>query len=343
MHPLEQKITARILQDLAGHDDRCVVIGVSGGPDSMALLHIMHPLQSEKGFTLVAVYVDHGLRPVEADKEHQLVRVQCKAMGIKFESVSLDVRKHAEKTKKSLEHAARDLRYKALRKSKEKNGATLIAVAHTADDQAEEILLRLLRGSGRKGLAGMAERAADIIRPVLSVEKETLLEYLQEKNIPYCLDSSNEDMRFLRNRIRHKLIPFLEKEFDHGVRHALRKTAESLAADELFLDKLAEESLHDVVLSTQEEEKGGCRIILDRQALRDLPIALQRRSIEKILWKTGCYAKYDYIIKIVDAARHGTTGTELHLSRGLRVGIQREYVEFVYPKGKTVWRGKLYE
>jgi tRNA(Ile)-lysidine synthase len=307
----------------------------------MALLHLMQPLQLAKGFTLVAVYVNHGLRPAETGKEEERVRSACDNLGVVFETVSVDVAAHAASAKKSLEHAARDLRYAALRNTKENHGATLIAVAHTADDQAEGVLLRLLRGSGLKGLSGMTERSADIIRPLLSVEKETLLSYLHEKNISYCLDSSNTDMRFLRNRIRHKLIPFLEEEFDKGICNALRKTADSLTDDEVFLDDLAERSLQDVILKDKEEDM-SVSLALDRHALAGLPASLQRRIIEKILWKTGCNAKYDYIIKIVHAVRSGTPGTELHLHRGLRVGIHRDRLEFVYPEGKIPWRGKLF-
>ena len=112
-----------------------------------------------------------------------MVRSQCYALGVMFQSATVDVSQYAEKTKKSLEHAARDLRYEILRNYKEKHNASLLAVAHTADDQSEEILLRLLRGSGRKGLSGMSARSGDIIRPLLSVEKETLLKYLHEKHI----------------------------------------------------------------------------------------------------------------------------------------------------------------
>lgn len=308
----------------------------------MALLYLMDPLQLEKGFSLVAVYVNHGLRPGEAEKEEELVRSQCGELGVDFESVHVDVISYAGKEKKSLEHAARDLRYAALQNCKKNHGAALIAVAHTADDQAEEVLLRLLRGSGRKGVAGMSERSSDIIRPLLTLEKETLLKYLQEKEIKYCFDSSNADMRFLRNRIRHKLVPYLEKEFDSGIRKALCKTADSLAEDEKYFDELAEEALQVVILSHDQNEKDRNKLVMDRHAFTNLSSALQRRVVEKILWKTGCQAKYDYIVKIVEAARQGMTGTELHLSRGLRAGIQRDYIEFLYPKGKTPWRGKLY-
>lgn len=346
MHPLERKIINKIIQDeVISDDEHVVVIGVSGGPDSIALLHLLLPLQIEGRLSIVAVYVNHGLRPEEAPLEEKLVRSMCADLNVGFENVAVDVREYSRQEKKSLEHAARDLRYEALQEIRKKYNGSVIAVAHTADDQVEEILIRLLRGSGRKGLSGMPVRVGHIIRPLLSEKKDTLLDYLEEKNIEFCQDSSNTDMRFLRNRVRHQLIPFLEKNFDKGIRNALPKTAETLAEDELFLDDLAEESLNKVLMVPDEEEGHGnlARLMLDRQEFVLLPSAIQRRVVEKMLWKAGCRAKYSHIVKIVEAALHGTTGSEIHLNRGLRVGVQRRFLEFVYPEGKTSWRGRLYK
>jgi tRNA(Ile)-lysidine synthase len=324
-------------------DEHVVVIGVSGGPDSVALLHILLHLQLEMGITLVAAYINHGLRPVESEVEEDFVRSMSKDLGVLYDSVQVNVREHAKQEKISLEHAARDLRYKALREIASKHEASLITVAHTADDQAEEILIRLLRGSGMKGLSGMRNRAGDIIRPMLSLDKDTILRYLDDKKISFCMDSSNTDMRFVRNRVRHKLIPFLEDTFDQGIRSSLCKTADSLAEDEKLLDDLTVKAVREVLVSSDiEVGQGGPRLVLDRKKLTELPIALQRRTIEQILWKLHCKASYTHIMKIVEAAGNGKTGTEIHLSRGLRVGVQRECLEFLYPQGQSSWRGRLY-
>lgn len=344
MHALESAITKKIVQDqLVRTSEHTIVVGVSGGPDSVALLHLLLPLKTELGVSLVAAYIDHGLRPQEADEEKRFVNIMCENIGIACDTIKVNVRDHAKQEKQSLEHAARELRYSALRKLKEEHKASLVAVAHTADDQAEEILIRLLRGSGRKGLSGMEARSNDIIRPLLSVEKETLLEYLKEKNIKYCVDSSNSDMRFLRNRVRHRLIPYLEENFDKGIRRALCKTADSLAEDENLLQDLTELALAQVLILPDNIGKNDAPVFrLDRIKFTELSVALQRRVVEKLLWKLESKAKYSHILQIVHAAHTGTTNTEIHLSRGLRVGVQREYLEFLYPKGHAPWRGKLY-
>ncbi len=344
MHPLEREITDTIIrQQLLGENEKVILVAVSGGPDSVALLHLLLPLRREAGVELAAAYVDHGLRPAEAEQEKSFVHSMCTGLNIPFAEEEIPVREYAAQKKISLEHAARELRYQALRKIAAEHDASAIAVGHTADDQAEEVLIRLLRGSGRKGLSGMRGRSGDIIRPLLSVDKATVLRYLQDRDIFYCVDSSNDDMRFVRNRVRHRLIPFLESTFDSGIRGALCKTAESLAEDEKLLEDLTAEALAGVIVPGDAAEgKGEWRILLDRKKFAALPAALQRRVAEHLLWQLDCRASYHHITKIVEAAGHGRTGSEIHLDRGLRMGVQRLRLEFLYPKGRTAWRGKLY-
>ena len=189
----------------------------------------------------------------------------------------------------------------------------------------------------------MMHRSGDIVRPLLSTEKGKILQYLKEKEIPYCEDSSNCDMRFLRNRIRHKLLPYLEKNFDKGVRSALCKSAETLAEDEKVLEDMTENALEHVLISqSNETDSRNPLYMLNRNKIVELPPAIQRRVIEKILWKLGSEARYSHILQVIKAAQKGAAGSEIHLSKGLRVGVQPEYLEFLYPKGKSSWRGKLY-
>lgn len=344
LHSLEQLTLNRIRGDrLLGPGDSVLVVGVSGGPDSVALLHVLAGLRRELGISLVAVHVVHGLRPLESEAEVNLVRALAQQVGTGCEIVSVPVREHARASKLSLEHAARELRYEALRRVAAACGAGVIAVAHTADDQVEEILIRLLRGGGRMALSGMRTRRADLIRPFLHIEKTRILEYLRDKSIRYSDDSTNADLRYLRNRVRHRLLPYLEEHFDRGVRQALRKTADCLAEDESLLAALTDQAIPEVVSQSGPGEKGApIRLELKRAALVGKPMALQRRIIEKLLWQVGGRASYPHILKVLDAARNGKTGSELHLSGGLRLGVQREYLELLFPEGPGPWRGRLY-
>ncbi|MCI5115150.1 MAG: tRNA lysidine(34) synthetase TilS [Candidatus Electrothrix sp. AW1] len=325
-----------------------VVVAVSGGPDSMALLHLLADACKRGKFALelTAVWVDHGLRPQETPAEEQTVRAATEQLGIPCITHRVDAASWSKEQKISLEHAARDLRYAALRNTAREVGAACIAVAHTADDQAEEILLRVLRGSGRQGVAGMQMRTRDLIRPLLNIDKSELLAWLTEQQIPFCLDSSNQDLRFLRNRVRHQLLPFLQEHFEQGIKKSLRKTADSLAVDEDLLAQFtaeAEQNTVKEVSSAEANSTGTGTLQLVRHPFCKLHPALQRRVVERLLWKIGGKAGYDHILLVIQAADSGRTNSELHLGQGLRVGVFRDRLEFSYPAGKKAWQGRLFQ
>ncbi|WP_456386413.1 tRNA lysidine(34) synthetase TilS [Desulfolithobacter sp.] len=342
MHPLEQKIYRIIVdQKLFDRDDR-LVVGVSGGPDSMALLYLLDALRRFFPCFPVAVYVDHGLRPGETPAESQVVEQAAGILDLPFEAVCVDTEKCARERGLSLEHAARELRYESLAEVADRYRASCLVVAHTADDQVEEVLIRLLRGSGRCGLSGMRMRRGRIIRPLLMTPKAELLHYLQDRNISFCQDSSNLDRRFLRNRIRLDLLPLLEREYDPGVRKALLKTAENLAEDEAFLDGQTESVWQQLVRRADPvQDDGEPGYLLERSGFCLLHSALQRRLAERLLWELGARPRYEHIIMVLTAARQGVTGSELHLSQGLRVEVKRDLLVFSYPRGRGSWRGRL--
>jgi tRNA(Ile)-lysidine synthase len=324
-----------------------IIIAVSGGPDSMALLHLLADARKRLDLELTAVWVNHCLRPKETPREEQTVLAATEKLRINCVRHRVDAASSASEQGISLEHAARDLRYAALRATAREAGAEYIAVAHTADDQVEEILLRLLRGSGREGVSGMRMRSRDLIRPLLNIEKKDLLAWLTEQEISSCFDSSNNDMRFLRNRVRRQLLPFLEEHFEQGIKKSLRKTADSLAVDEELLAALTAEAEQKTisVLSPSEEPSESPefpKIQLLRAPFCALHPALQRRVVERLLWRIGGRAGYDHILLVMKAAESGRTNSELHLGRGLRVGVFRERLEFSYPVGQKAWRGRLF-
>ncbi len=319
-----------------------LVVAVSGGPDSMALLHLLSGIQHRLGLTLSVVWVDHGLRPDETRTEAMVVEAATKKLNLPCFVRQVDVSAFALQSHLSIEHAARELRYQVLREIMGQQQADYIAVGHTADDQAEEVLLRLLRGSGRKGISGMTPRSADIVRPLLNIEKKELLNWLVRQEISFCLDSSNEDDSFLRNRVRHQLLPFLEEKFDPGIRKSLRKTADSLARDETLLEELTDNAAADVLCEVGSAADSDPVLQLIRQPFCELHPALQRRVVEKLLWGLGAKASYDHILAVCQAAESGRNRSELHLSRGLRVGVHCAHLEFSYPAGQLPWRGKLF-
>lgn len=342
MQPLETKVKKILTEQALVRRGYCVLLGVSGGPDSMALLHIMAALKLDLQLRLAAVYVDHGLRPEETPAERALVIRAAQELEITGEYIAVDTSARAKSKKCSIEHSARDLRYQAFTEIAEKLAADRIAVAHTADDQVEELLIRLLRGSSRKALSGMRPQRGNIIRPLLTVTKTELLAYLEENRIVYSIDSTNADPSFLRNRIRSQLLPLLQEEYDPGIRRALLKTADNLSQDEDLLEQLVKSHFDNLVTITQADDRGSCAMDVNRTEFLNLHPALQRRLLDHLLWQLGSAAKYEHILSILRAAASGRTGSELHLSRGLRVGVGRTTLRFVYPEGRRSWRGRLH-
>ena len=343
MHPLEKATLAVLRRDkLAGPGD-IVLIAVSGGPDSMALLHVLAGLAPAGDFTLHAAYIDHGLRPAEARREKELVRERAGRLGVAFHAAAVDVGSLAKARKQSLEETARQERYRLLEEISGRVGATRIALAHTADDQAEELLLRLLRGTGRMGLSGMRTmRAGRFIRPFLGMEKERLLAYLADRDIPSLLDSSNRQRTFLRNRVRLDLLPYLAAHFNANIRRTLRQTADILAAEEVVLEGLANEAWAGVAVETVPGAAAGAGsgrpLVLELERFRELNRAIQRRLVEKGCWHMGSTPAFRQVEQILRLAVGPAPGI-LHLSGGLRVERAAGKLIFACPRGRGPRRG----
>ena len=354
MHPLEKKTLKTIQQEHLLHTGEKAVIGVSGGPDSMALLHVLARLASILDITLAAVYVNHGLRPDEAAKERSLVAVEANRLGLDFFSGAVDVKGLAARQKFSIEHAARLLRYDFLEKTAHECGALKIALAHTADDQAEEILLRLIRGTARKGLSGMKTlRAGRFIRPFLRFPKSHLLDYLDTFCIPYQLDSSNTQNIYLRNRIRNDLLPYLAEHYNPDIRQTLNRTAAILQDEEELLESLTGAAFGQTVSPSaetlaQEHENSARRaeswpqlLQISLESFSMHPRAIQRRLLEKCCWLMACEPRSRQIEQLLQLAMPGSPAGSLHLADGLRVSKIKGHLHFAYPHGRGPFRGNL--
>jgi tRNA(Ile)-lysidine synthase len=188
-----------------------VLVAVSGGPDSMALLHTLWELGGRLGITLEAVTVDHGLRP-EARTEADLVRDRAAALEVPWHLARVDVAAARRRDGGSLQEAARAARLAALAELAARLGARRIALGHQADDQAETVLFRIVRGTGLRGLRGIPDVRGPFVRPLLDVSRAEILRYLGRRSIPFASDPSNDDPRFARARVRHRLLPLLRQE-----------------------------------------------------------------------------------------------------------------------------------
>lgn len=347
MHPLEKKTRAIIHREQLVRLGDTVLVGVSAGPDSMTLLHVMAKLAHDMQLNLHAAYVNHGLRPEETIREEELVRDQVGKLGITGHVGRVDVRTFAKQKKLSTEHAARLLRYEFLEKTGVEINAQRIALAHTSDDQAEEILLRLIRGTGRTGLSGMRMlRDNKIVRPFLGVSKKTLLDYLTQYNIPHLTDSSNTDQSFLRNRIRLALMPFLAEHFNPNIGQTLVQTAEILQDEEKLLAELTHTACASIFIDPPPTTPAGgakapASLTLDLKRFAEQAKAIQRRIIEAACWRMACEPGARQISQILAIAASERNDSGLHLTEGLRVKKTVNELIFSYPKGRVAERGNL--
>ncbi len=260
--------------------DRLIVVGVSGGPDSLCLLHVLHSL----GFPLLAVHVNHQLRP-EATLEAEFVARFADSLGIRSRITTVAVKTFAESEKLSLEESARILRYQFLFKVAADTKAQAVAVAHQADDQIETVLMHLLRGAGLSGLKGMPYRGylpvfsdeIPIVRPLLGIWREQVMAYCREHQIEPCYDASNQDMQYFRNRIRHELIPLLRTYNAQAPQH-LWQLAQLAGAEDNLLEALTAQAAQAVILKKEQDF-----ILLSESAFKGLDPAIRRRLIRDLI------------------------------------------------------------
>ncbi|HEX9446060.1 MAG TPA: tRNA lysidine(34) synthetase TilS [Candidatus Binatia bacterium] len=255
-----------------------VLAAVSGGPDSIALLHILDRLKGEFDLRLEVAHVDHGIRGRESKEDARFVAATADRLALPFHLKALDLPKlKAERGKGNLEALAREERYRFFTATAARRGLEKIATGHTRDDQAETVLMRLLRGSGRKGLGAMApvSRRGDeirLIRPLIETSREDVEKYLAAGKLKFRLDRTNLDPALVRNWVRLDLMPRLKKRLDRGLDLRLARMAEALRDEEEFLDGLARGLLPQIA-------RGGSLL---RGPLLEQPRAMQRRLVR--LW-----------------------------------------------------------
>ncbi|MCD4755463.1 MAG: tRNA lysidine(34) synthetase TilS [Deltaproteobacteria bacterium] len=273
-----------------------IVTAVSGGPDSVCLLHILYLLSSQWGLGLEVAHFEHGLRGRESGDDARFVEKLSHDFGLGFSIEHGNVRAFADREGIGIQEAARILRYDFLERVRADTESTYIATAHTADDQAEEVLMRLIRGAGLPGLSGIPwVRDNYIVRPLLGITRQQILGHLKAHDIPFVIDQSNNSRAYLRNRIRKDLLPLLAEDFNPAIVRTVNRTAEMLAEDHQLLEKMAETAYRDSLSSSSREEKlgfsikkikghpGPIRRRIYRMALRDLRLFSGRVRTDHLL------------------------------------------------------------
>jgi tRNA(Ile)-lysidine synthase len=272
-------LTRAVARALEGQPGGVLLVGLSGGADSVALLDSLLSLAPVRPLRVVAAHLDHGLRADSAE-DAAFCEQLCRTLAVPLHAGRADVRARAAREKRGVEEAARRERYAFLRSVAREVGADAIAVAHTRDDQAETLLLRLLRGAGRTGLSAMRVRSGDILRPLLHVSRAQVEAHLTARGLTWREDASNRELSIPRNRIRHELLPYLESRFNPSVRVVLARTAGLLSDESVFLEGLA--ATVPVVVDAGRE---AARVDLAR--LREAPLAVRRIVLRRALSLVG--------------------------------------------------------
>lgn len=258
--------------DLWGKGSK-IVVGVSGGSDSSCLLSVLKKLESKYDLKLHVAHVNYGLRGADSDHDEEFVRKLAEKYDIEISVL----KPKKSQYKGNLENSLRDIRYNFFEKIRKELDFDLIAVAHNQDDQAETVLMRIIRGSGLNGLSAMKAKAGFVIRPLLQTSKKDILAYLKQNKLKFCTDKSNLDERFTRNGVRHGLLPYLEKNFNPRVKQTLGQWSLAVADDYEFINQSAESFVQAVC-------KNKCADFLEKEFLK-MHLSLQRQVLRNIFGK----------------------------------------------------------
>lgn len=308
-----------------------VVIGLSGGPDSMALLYVLLEIE-EIDFNIHIAHVNHGVRGKEALADEIFVEELAKKLNLPYYSIQVNMNQYAKDKGISSEEAGRKLRYGFFHEILRKIGGGKIAVAHNKNDQAETLLMRIFRGTGIDGLRGMDFISEDIIRPILNIHRAEIEKYLDDRNIETRLDKTNLEPIYNRNKVRLELIPYIEENFNPNIINTLWRTSRIATIDSDFLEKYTEKSYNNMM-----KKKGKHSIILNREDFLKEEQSIQQRIIRNsIIDINGSIQGITerHIISILELFIEGNTGKSINLVDNLIA--RTNYEEIIIEKKRDL-------
>ncbi|AAK81140.1 tRNA(Ile)-lysidine synthase [Clostridium acetobutylicum] len=291
-----------------------IVVAVSGGPDSICLLHILFKLKDKFNTSICAAHVNHCIRGEAADKDEEYVKKFCEKLDIQFYVKRVDVNKIAHEKKISSEMAGREIRYAFFEEVKERFKANKIAIAHNANDQAETIMMRIIRGTGTEGIKGIRPvRDGYYIRPLIEIRRSSIEKYCEDEKLMPRIDATNLERDYNRNKIRLDLIPYIVKNFNEDIVGALNRLGELVTIDNDYLEKLAKSKYK---LYCNECEK---QVIISKEAFSNDTAILSRIIRRAVFYLVN--SKYNLEKKHIDSiigCQKNTTGKQINLPNNMR-------------------------
>ena len=303
-----------------------IVIGVSGGPDSICLLHVLYSLKEKIGFDIVVAHVNHMLREV-ADMETEYVQKFCKNLKIECFVKKADISDLAKTQKKGTEEVGREVRYSFFDEVAKKTGANKIATAHNSNDRAETVILNILRGSGLSGLKGIeAIRDKKYIRPLINIERQEIEKYCTENNLDPKYDESNKENIYTRNKVRNTVIPYIKKEFNPNIIKTINRLSSLATEENEYLQNITKQAFESLLI---EKEKN---IILDLHKFNSLDLVIKRRlilyTINEVLHTTNGIEKVN-IDDIIKLCKNNIGNKYLMPIKEIKVYVKKGKIYFI--------------
>ncbi len=316
-----------------------LLLGLSGGPDSLCLLDILNKLQSELSFSLYALHVNHQIRGAEADRDMFCCVQNCKDRNIKLTVKIANIPEIAKRDGISEEDAGRRIRQKALRdkstdlKKEFPDSRVRVVLAHNKDDQAETVLMRILRGTGVHGLGAMEyERADGVIRPLLDVARVDIEEYCSENNLNPCIDSTNSVPEYTRNKVRLELIPLLEKEFNPNLKEGLIRLADAAREDDAYLNSIAKRSMPEIIVKGEHKSTDDFNSMPLKQ-LAEMDPAVAKRVIKMMFARCGLKTDISAVhMNALLGAIENRSNATIEFPKGYKAIISYDKLSFKSPE-----------
>lgn len=327
MNVVEEKVLKTIQKyNMIQNNDK-LVLGVSGGPDSLFMLYILNKLKEQLHFEIVVAHINHMIRE-EANSEEEFVKEFCRKIDIKFYSKRIDVEEYANNNKIGLEEAGRKIRYEFFEEVLEKTNSNKIAIAHNKNDKVETIIMHLLRGSGVSGLQGIEPiKDNKIIRPVIEIERTEIEQYCEENKLEPQIDKSNFENKYTRNKIRNAVIPYIKQEFNPNIIDTITRLSEIITEENQYLVKQTEQTYQKLLNEEQENQ-----IILKLKEFNKVETVIKKRIILYTITRlrgSSVGIEKIHIEDIIKLCQNNIGNKYLMPNKGLKVLIKDKKIYFI--------------
>lgn len=304
-----------------------IVVGVSGGPDSLCLLSLLNSLKDKYELRLIVVHINHSLRE-EADFEENYVKEIATKLNLNFFSKKVDINMLSKERKCSTEEVARNVRYEFFREVLEKTNSNKIAVAHNKNDNAETVLMNIIRGAGNTGVSGIDNKNNDIIRPLICIGRDEIEKYCDEKSLTTMIDKTNFETVYTRNKVRNLVIPMLKK-INPDIIESLNRFSEIVRDEEEFIEEYVEEIYNKIVIHNEAE------LYVEKDEFLKLKVGLKRRILRMAIYEFNKSLKdvsFKTINNAIDEIEHSQNGNIIKIVPGVKIFVQYNKLKFIKEK-----------